>query len=151
MPSSIASCICPKTGARMPPAGKPLIFPRRSALPPNPNWRCAWSNGPRPLACRSAGWSPTQLSGHCPELRLWLEEQGYANALAVPSTEVVCVQTAVGYRLSDVASLAQQAVGPQDWQRLSQSQGTKGERLFDWAILPLIHHGLLDHRHWLVF
>jgi len=34
--------------------------------------------------------------GHCPELREWLEEQGYAYALAVPSTEVVCVQTRTG-------------------------------------------------------
>src|SRR5438067_984563 len=33
--------------------------------------------------------------GHCPELRRWLQEQGYPYALAVPSTEVVCVQTAV--------------------------------------------------------
>jgi SRSO17 transposase len=88
--------------------------------------------------------------GHCPELRLWLEEQGYAYALAVPSTEVVCVQTAADYRLADVASLAQQAVDPQDWQRLSQSQGTKGERLFDWAILPLVQQGQVDGRHFLV-
>src|SRR5215469_13843713 len=36
--------------------------------------------------------------GHCPDLRLWLEEQGYAYALAVPSTEVVCVQTRTDIR-----------------------------------------------------
>src|SRR5207248_1861766 len=34
--------------------------------------------------------------GHCPDLRMWLEEQGYAYALAVPCTEVVCVQTQAG-------------------------------------------------------
>jgi SRSO17 transposase len=88
--------------------------------------------------------------GHSTALRLFLEEQGYAYALAVPSTEVVCVQTTAGYRLSDVASLAQQAVGQEDWQRLSQSQGTKGERLFDWAILPLVQAGVVDGRHFLV-
>ena len=37
-----------------------------------------------------------------------------------------------------------------DWQRLSQSQGTKGERLFDWAILPWMQAGTVDGRHWLV-
>src|SRR5436305_6042710 len=42
--------------------------------------------------------------GHCPDLRLWLEEQGFSYALAVPSTEVVCVQTTAGLLLSDVAS-----------------------------------------------
>ena len=89
--------------------------------------------------------------GHSPDLRQWLEEQGDAYALAVPSTEVVCVQTKAGIRLSDVGSLAQPVLGAQDWQRLSQSLGTKGERLFDWARLPLVQHGVVDDRHWLVF
>src|SRR6266516_5614290 len=64
--------------------------------------------------------------GHCPDLRIFLEEQGSAYALAVPSIEVVCVQTPAGYLLSDVADIAHQALRPKDWQRLSQSQGTKG-------------------------
>jgi SRSO17 transposase len=88
--------------------------------------------------------------GHSTHLRSWLEAQGSYYALAVPSTEVVCVQTKTGYLLADVAGIAQQAVGPQDWQRLSQSQGTKGERLFDWAILPLVQRGTVDGRHFLV-
>jgi SRSO17 transposase len=88
--------------------------------------------------------------GHSPDLRAFLEEQGYAYALAVPSTEVVCVQTRAGLLLSDVASIAHQALRAQEWQRLSQSLGTKGERLFDWARLPLMHQGVVDGRHWLV-
>src|SRR5438067_380669 len=74
--------------------------------------------------------------GHCPDLRAFLEEQGDAYALAVPSTEVVCVQTKAGPLLADVGSLPQRALSAKDWQRLSQSLGTKGERFFDWAILP---------------
>src|SRR5438132_13885559 len=27
----------------------------------------------------------------------------------------------------------------EDWQRLSMSQGTKGPRLFDWAVMPMLH------------
>ncbi len=88
--------------------------------------------------------------GHSPDLRLWLEEQGFSYALAVPCTEVVCVQTKEGCLLSDVGSIAHHQLRAQDWQRLSQSQGTKGERLFDWAILPLFHGGMVDRRHWLV-
>jgi SRSO17 transposase len=88
--------------------------------------------------------------GHCPDLRAFLEEQGYAYALAVPCTEVVCVQTHAGCLLSAVASIAQDGLCAQDWQRLSQSQGTKGPRLFDWAMLPLFHAGLVDGHHWLV-
>jgi SRSO17 transposase len=87
--------------------------------------------------------------GHSPDLRDFLEEQGYADALAVPSTEVVCVQTRTGLLLSDVASIAQQALRARDWQRLSQSLGTKGERLFDWARLPLVHAGTVDGRNFL--
>ena len=88
--------------------------------------------------------------GHCPDLRSFLEEQGFSYALAVPSTEVVCVQTRTGLLLGDVGNLAQQALRARDWQRLSQSQGTKGERLFDWARLPLVQAGTVDGRHWLV-
>ncbi len=73
--------------------------------------------------------------GHSPDLRTFLQEQALSYALAVPSIEVICVQTRDGPLLSDVGSLAQQ-VRAQDWQRLSMRQGTKGERLFDWARLP---------------
>src|SRR5690348_14536019 len=103
MPSSTANCICPKTGAPTRLGEPPLIFLRRSPLPPNLNWPCAWCNGPRQLACPSAGGWPIQLSGHCTDLRQWLEAQGYFYALAVPSTEVVCVQTKAGSLLADVA------------------------------------------------
>src|SRR6266536_67399 len=89
--------------------------------------------------------------GHSPDLRVFLEEQGYAYAVAVPSIEVVCVQTRTGLLLSDVASLAKLALRARDWQRLSQSLGTKGERLFDWARLPVVHGGTVDGCHWLVF
>ena len=32
----------------------------------------------------------------------------------------------------------------QDWHRLSMSQGTKGPRMFDWAIVPVVHQGVVD-------
>jgi SRSO17 transposase len=88
--------------------------------------------------------------GHSPDLRTFLEEQDFSYALAVPSTEVVCVQTHSGLLLADVASIAQQTLRARDWQRLSQSLGTKGERLFDWARLPLVQAGTTDGRHWLI-
>jgi SRSO17 transposase len=88
--------------------------------------------------------------GHSPDLRACLEDQDLAYALAVPSIEVVCVHTRAGLLLTDVASIAQQALRARDWQRLSQSLGTKGERLFDWARLPIVQAGVADGRHWLV-
>lgn len=88
--------------------------------------------------------------GHSTDLRLFLEDHARPYALAVASTEVVCAWTPAGPRLADVATLAHDLLAPQDWHRLSASLGTKGERLFDWARLPLLHHGTHDHRHWLV-
>ena len=89
--------------------------------------------------------------GHSSQLRAFLEEQGLAYALAVPCTEVVCVQRKDDtLLLGDVATLAREALRGRDWQRLSQSLGSKGERLFDWARLPVAQGGLVDGRHWLV-
>src|SRR5207253_641706 len=73
-------------------------------------------------------------------------EQDFSYALAVPSIEVVCVQTLTGCLLTDVGSIAHH-LRARNWQRLSQSQGTKGERLFDWAILPWMQAGTGDGHH----
>ena len=87
--------------------------------------------------------------GHSPDLRSFLEAQGFSYVLAVPSTEVVCVQTPTAVLLSDVGSFARQ-LRARSWQRLSQSLGTKGERLFDWAMLPWMQAGTADGRHFLL-
>jgi SRSO17 transposase len=83
-------------------------------------------------------------------LRTFLEQQNLSYALAVPSIEVVAVQSKDGSQLADIGRQAQ-LVKPQDWQRLSPSLGSKGEHLFDWARLPVLHQGSVDGRHWLVF
>ena len=88
--------------------------------------------------------------GHSTDLRCWLEEEDLAYVMGVPSIEAVCVQTRAGLVLSTVAHIAQQALRPSDWHRLSQSLGTKGERLFDWACLPVVPAGMQDGRHWLL-
>src|SRR5947209_14677772 len=88
--------------------------------------------------------------GHSPDLRAFVEAQGYAYAFAVPCTEVICVQTSAGCLLDSVARIAERAIGAQDWHPLSQSLGSKGERLFDWAILPWVQGGQVDGRHFLV-
>jgi SRSO17 transposase len=88
--------------------------------------------------------------GHSPTLRTFLETKGDAFVLAVPHIEVVCVQTRTGPLLRDVGSIAATLTRVRDWQPLSQSQGTKGERLFDWALLPWVQAGTVDGRHFLL-
>lgn len=89
--------------------------------------------------------------GHSTDLRAFLHDQGLSFALAVPDNEVVCVDTVLGYRLGEVASIERLLPdGTLLWQRLSMSQGTKGERLFDWAIVPQVHRTIIDGCHFLV-
>jgi SRSO17 transposase len=88
--------------------------------------------------------------GHSPDLRQGLEQHGHAYALAVPCTEVICVHTETGPLLRDVGTIVRQQVRRRDWQRFSQSLGTKGERLFDWAMLPWMQADIVDGRHFLV-
>lgn len=134
-------------------------LPRRQAahIPDAVSFRTKPELGQRMIARAQAAGLPFRwvvadtVYGHSPQLRSFLEEQALPYALAVASTEVVCAQTHSGdLLLSDVATIAQQALRPRDWQRLSASAGTKGERLFDWARLPLATAGVVDGRHWLV-
>jgi SRSO17 transposase len=69
------------------------------------------------------------------ELRLWLDEQQKNYVLAVPETHLVWVagqHQPVGY----VAAL----LPPKAWTVLSAGQGSKGERLYEWAWLQLPEH-----------
>jgi hypothetical protein len=38
----------------------------------------------------------------------------------------------------------------QDWQRHSMSEGTKGPRLFDWTVVPILQQWEEDEHHWLL-
>ncbi len=89
--------------------------------------------------------------GQAVDLRNWLEQHGYAFVLAIACNEPVCVATPEGGCLLAEAAVADATLlHKQDWQRLSMSQGTKGPRLFDWAVLPVLHRGVVDSCHWLL-
>ncbi len=85
------------------------------------------------------------------DLRTWLETHGYPYVMAVarPRTgripDADRTETRRGW---DAAKRSSNASG--DWQRLSMSEGTKGPRLFDWAIVPMLHQWEDDGRHWLL-
>jgi SRSO17 transposase len=91
------------------------------------------------------------VSGRAVDRRTWLEKSGYAYALAIACNDAVCVQSPNGsYLLAEAREIETVLVTQQDWHRLSMSQGTKGPRMFDWAILPVVHQGVVDGRHWLL-
>jgi len=84
------------------------------------------------------------------DLRTWLEAHGYSFVLAVACDEPVEIQTPEGLKRMTVAEAETLSVHEQDWQRLSMSQGTKGPRLFDWAVIPMLQRCENDDRHFLL-
>jgi SRSO17 transposase len=71
------------------------------------------------------------------KLRRALEERGQAYALAVKSTEQPTTWPPYGppgqVAVADIAAVLE----PDQWQRLSCGDGAQGERLYDWASIPV--------------
>jgi SRSO17 transposase len=84
------------------------------------------------------------------DLRIWLEAHQYCYVLAVACDEPVAFQTTSGRRREEAALVESFVLQDMDWQRLSMSEGTKGPRLFDWAIVPMLHQWQDDGRHFLL-
>jgi SRSO17 transposase len=84
------------------------------------------------------------------DLRLWLEAHGYSYVLAVACDEPVGIQTPEGRKRMTVAEAEALLLHSQDWHRLSMSCDTKGPRLFDWAVIPILHGWEDDGRHFLL-
>jgi SRSO17 transposase len=84
-----------------------------------------------------------EVYGGNPGLRGWLEGQQISYVLAVACDEMVA--TAAGtWRADALAALVPHAA----WQRLSCADGSKGPRLYDWALIDTISgdHALLVRR-----
>jgi SRSO17 transposase len=84
------------------------------------------------------------------DLRMWLEAHGYFYVLAVASDEPVGIQAPDGRKRMTVAEAEALLLHAEDWRRLSMSDGTKGPRLFDWAVMPILHGWEDDGRHFLL-
>jgi SRSO17 transposase len=85
------------------------------------------------------------------DLRTWLEDHGYFFVLAVECREPAAIRTPDGVRreveAQEVEALMIEAGA---WQRLSMGNGTKGPRLYDWAVVPILHQWVDDAKHWLL-
>jgi SRSO17 transposase len=84
------------------------------------------------------------------DLRIWLQAHGYSYVLAVACDEPVGIQTTTGRKRVTVAEAEALLLHAEDWQRLSMSEGTKGSRLFDWAVMPILHEWEDDGHHFLL-
>ena len=73
-------------------------------------------------------------------LRLFLEEQGQPFVLGIKSDEPLWTLTERGPGQVRAAKLAA-SVKEDAWQSLAVAQGSKGPRVFDWAVVPLYRLG----------
>jgi SRSO17 transposase len=84
-----------------------------------------------------------EVYGGNPKLRAWLEEQQISYVLAVACDEMIAV--AAGPRRADALATLVPAAA---WQRLSCADGSKGPRVYDWALIQAASpvHQLLVRR-----
>jgi hypothetical protein len=79
------------------------------------------------------GWfTADEVYGGNGKLREWLEENKVADVAAVACDHRVPAGAGRAMRADELAK----KVPPRGWQRLSCGPGSKGERLYDWAIAP---------------
>lgn len=78
-------------------------------------------------------------------LRAFLEERRKQYALAVKCNEQVVIKEKP-QRVDEIAA----ALAPNDWQCLSAGDGSKGPRLYNWAVFPLKTAGIAGWSHYLV-
>ena len=95
-----------------------------------------------------AGWvAADEVYGHDSKLRRWLEGCHQAYVLAVGSDQRLWQKDMRQQRVDELASKLPRRA----WKRLSAGQGCKGERMYEWALLPWLEnegweHGLLVRR-----
>jgi SRSO17 transposase len=77
-----------------------------------------------------------EVYGGNPGLRGWLEEEGTGYVMAVACSEMITAP-AGRFRADGLAAL----VPPSGWQRLSCADGSKGPRLYDWALIGTAEPG----------
>jgi SRSO17 transposase len=94
----------------------------------------AWMAGIRP-----AWVTGDEVYGRDFHIRLWCEEKSQPYVLAVQSNTYFWV----GFEQKAAKSLLKE-IQPEDWVSLSCGVGSKGLRIYDWAILPITSWGLPD-------
>lgn len=87
----------------------------------------AWQKGFKP------SWvTADEVYGQSYAFRKFLEEHPQSYVLAVPKTQSICIGLNKFPAQDILPSLKKES-----WQKLSCGQGSKGLRLYDWALLPL--------------
>jgi len=89
-----------------------------------------------------SGWvAGDEVYGRDRKLRRWLEERRQPYVLAVAADQRLWRQDLRQHRVDEIAG----QLPKRAWKRLSAGHGAKGERLYDWALLPWAEHEGWQH------
>ncbi|MER7578109.1 IS701 family transposase [Streptomyces sp. NPDC126514] len=84
--------------------------------------------------------------GQSKSLRWWMEQRAISHVMCVKTSDTVITRSASGRRVDElVAGLA-----PQAWKRLSAGKGSHGERMYQWARIPIRIWWENGHGHWVL-
>jgi SRSO17 transposase len=88
-----------------------------------------------------------EVYGSCTELREYLEEQGQAYVLRVPSNFILTLSA--GTKMTCAETVKKLLKGKNKWEVRSAGKGSKGERWYAWAWIAAAspQHSLLVRRH----
>jgi len=88
------------------------------------------------------GWvAGDEVYGRDSNLRRWLEERRQPYVLAVAADQRLWRSDMRQHRVDEIAG----QLPKRSWKRLSAGHGAKGERLYDWALLPWAEHADWEH------
>lgn len=88
------------------------------------------------------GWvTGDEVYGRDSKLRRWLEGRHQPYVLAVSSDQRLWRENLRQHRVDEIAGQLPRRA----WKRLSAGHGAKGERFYDWALLPWAEHAGWEH------
>jgi SRSO17 transposase len=89
-----------------------------------------------------AGWvAGDEVYGRDSKLRRWLEEHHQSYVLAVACDQRLWQKDLRQHRVDELAA----KLPKRSWKRLSAGQGSKGERMYEWAMLPWLESDGWEH------
>ncbi|MFD9486719.1 IS701 family transposase [Streptomyces sp. NPDC059991] len=84
--------------------------------------------------------------GQSKSLRWWMEQRAVSHVMCVKTSDTVITRGMGEHRVDElVAGLA-----PQAWKRLSAGKGSHGERMYQWARIPIRIWWENGHGHWVL-
>ncbi|MFD4144724.1 IS701 family transposase [Streptomyces sp. NPDC058572] len=84
--------------------------------------------------------------GQSKSLRWWMEQRAISHVMCVKTSDTVITRGARERRVDELVA----ALAPQAWKRLSAGKGSHGERMYQWARIPIRIWWENGHGHWVL-